>query len=121
MLGKCQSFFLFWVLSIPFWGVGCLWMWRCGAPSTPLMYGYAFMLAVSCLMCSGMYILMRRSDRRRAAPGCCRSCGRNLTGVTSGVCPECGATVPSQVRAEPSEQAGRGCLPADRADRADDA
>ena len=29
-------------------------------------------------------------DRRRIRPGCCLRCGYDLTGNTSGVCPECG-------------------------------
>ena len=33
-------------------------------------------------------------DRRRIRPGCCRRCGYNLTGNTSGVCSECGAPTP---------------------------
>ena len=28
-------------------------------------------------------------DRRRIPPGCCKTCGYNLTGNVSGVCPEC--------------------------------
>ncbi len=32
-------------------------------------------------------------DRRRIAPGHCQKCGYNLTGNTSGICPECGEKV----------------------------
>lgn len=32
-------------------------------------------------------------DRTRRIPGFCRKCGYNLTGNTTGRCPECGATV----------------------------
>jgi len=32
-------------------------------------------------------------DRRRKPPGHCRSCGYNLTGNVSGICPECGVAV----------------------------
>jgi len=32
-----------------------------------------------------------RRDRRRIPPHCCQRCGYDLTGNTSGVCPECGA------------------------------
>ncbi len=41
--------------------------------------------------------LAGRSDRRymsRYASGLCVNCGYNLTGNTSGVCPECGTPVP---------------------------
>ena len=31
-----------------------------------------------------------RRERKRPRPGHCRSCGYNLTGNVSGVCPECG-------------------------------
>lgn len=33
------------------------------------------------------YLLLRR---RRPPPHCCQTCGYNLTGNTTGVCPECG-------------------------------
>lgn len=32
-------------------------------------------------------------DRRRILPHCCQGCGYDLTGNTSGVCPECGAKI----------------------------
>jgi hypothetical protein len=32
--------------------------------------------------------------RRTVPPGSCQSCGYNLTGNTSGTCPECGTPVP---------------------------
>lgn len=34
-------------------------------------------------------------DRRTILPGHCRKCGYDLTGNASGVCPECGISVPS--------------------------
>lgn len=40
-------------------------------------------------------ILWRR-DRCRRRPGRCRKCNYNLTGNTSGVCPECGLATPRQ-------------------------
>jgi hypothetical protein len=33
-------------------------------------------------------------DRRRVPPGHCQRCGYDLTGNTSGICPECGSSVP---------------------------
>lgn len=38
--------------------------------------------------------LKRRRARHRRAAGQCLECGYNLTGNTSGTCPECGAVVP---------------------------
>ncbi len=38
----------------------------------------------------GVYLLLRRSHH---PPGQCRCCNYNLTGNTSGVCPECGTPV----------------------------
>jgi len=32
-------------------------------------------------------------DWRRLTPGFCRECGYNLTGNTSGICPECGTAI----------------------------
>ena len=34
-------------------------------------------------------------SRRRRAPGLCAVCGYNLTGNVSGVCPECGSSLPA--------------------------
>jgi len=38
-------------------------------------------------------------DRRTVEPGCCQRCGYNLTGNTSGICPECGEPCDAEVRA----------------------
>jgi hypothetical protein len=40
--------------------------------------------------------LVTRFIFRRRQPGLCRRCGYNLTGNTSGVCPECGTPVPKE-------------------------
>ena len=44
--------------------------------------------------------LLWRSDRRRIPPGHCERCGYNLTGNTTGRCPECGQR--SRERPEPT-------------------
>ncbi len=36
-------------------------------------------------------------DRGRTRRGCCRGCGYDLTGNTTGVCPECGRTLGRKV------------------------
>jgi len=40
-----------------------------------------------------IYFLRRWRTRRRIPPGHCPKCSYNLTGNTSGVCPECGTTI----------------------------
>ena len=40
----------------------------------------------------GLWVVLRKRDRNRNH-ACCRKCGYNLTGNTSGVCPECGTAV----------------------------
>jgi predicted amidophosphoribosyltransferase len=37
--------------------------------------------------------LLSWRDRRRCLPNHCQSCNYNLTGNTSGTCPECGAPI----------------------------
>lgn len=44
-----------------------------------------------------------RRDRRRIPPGHCQRCGYNLTGNTTGVCPECGQRL--RTRPGPASQA----------------
>ena len=47
------------------------------------------------LLCFGtiaVYLTLRRRPRK---PGTCHACGYNLTGNTSGVCPECGTAIPA--------------------------
>jgi hypothetical protein len=45
-------------------------------------------LALAALILPGMWLATRRAGARRT--GFCSSCGYNLTGNTSGICPECG-------------------------------
>jgi rubrerythrin len=40
-----------------------------------------------------------RRLRQRPKVGCCTACGYNLTGNTSGVCPECGTPSTAGVKA----------------------
>ena len=40
-----------------------------------------------------------RRDRRRMSPGHCPTCHYNLTGNTSGICPECGTANPNRAEA----------------------
>ena len=43
----------------------------------------------------GFWLRAEISRRRRMRTGLCQSCGYNLTGNTSGVCPECGTPLPN--------------------------
>lgn len=54
----------------------------------------AFVLLAICLFCRDW-----RDDRD--LPMVCRCCGYNLTGNVSGVCPECGETLPPQAASAP--------------------
>ena len=49
------------------------------------------------LMCAAPTALLFYLDRRRVLPGHCPTCGYNLTGNTSGKCPECGEPPPKPV------------------------
>ena len=42
------------------------------------------------------WFLFYRDRRRRIPPGHCQRCGYNLTGNTSGICPECGEQIAAQ-------------------------
>ena len=59
------------VLLIPFWAV-----------------------ALTALAASVWAGLAYRRQRDRARPGHCKACGYDLKGNVSGVCPECGTTIP---------------------------
>ncbi|MBN2562781.1 MAG: hypothetical protein JXQ75_17800 [Phycisphaerae bacterium] len=37
-------------------------------------------------------------DRSRPSPGRCQECGYDLTGNTSGICPECGTPIADDVK-----------------------
>jgi hypothetical protein len=49
-----------------------------------------------------------RVQQWRTIRGRCLSCGYNLTGNTTGICPECGTTIDRAFDAEPEEQQRRG-------------
>src|SRR5262249_20726196 len=51
-------------------------------------------LWIAFLLIAGPTSLLWYLDRRRPCPGHCGKCNYNLTGNTTGVCPECGAAVP---------------------------
>src|ERR1043166_499316 len=42
--------------------------------------------------------LHKRRKRARYLPHCCQSCGYDLTGNTSGRCPECGTFIPATLQ-----------------------
>lgn len=52
-------------------------------------------VAITFLAASGLFLNLRREGyrRQRASAGLCVACGYNLTGNTSGVCPECGQKI----------------------------
>jgi hypothetical protein len=48
-----------------------------------------------------LYIAIRIRRRRRSPFACCTTCSYNLTGNTSGVCPECGTPNPEKSEVTP--------------------
>ncbi len=69
--------------------------WRAPAvwPDAQLLPTYSFVdvpLWLPFLLAFGAARRLRRSGRWRYPPGCCASCGYDLTANTSGICPECG-------------------------------
>ncbi len=60
----------------------------------------AVLLGGTSLLMSRRLRALRARDRRRVPPGHCRRCGYDLTGNKSGVCPECGAAVLEEWRAD---------------------
>lgn len=45
-----------------------------------------------------LWLFWREWRKPKSRPGYCNTCGYNLTGNTSGVCPECGSTICGDVR-----------------------
>jgi hypothetical protein len=52
----------------------------------------------------GVFTLWFYWRTRRAPPGFCQCCGYNLTGNTSGICPECATPCPDAVASSPPPQ-----------------
>ena len=63
--------------------------WGSGAISTYTLPCWVLLLLLS--VPPTLAYRRRRSDRTRRVTGRCRSCGYDLTGNVSGVCPECGS------------------------------
>lgn len=73
-----------------------MWWWDGGI--APGILAAEFPVWVVAAVCGASAITvwsLRR--RRRSAPGCCVHCGYDLTGNTSGRCPECGCAVAERV------------------------
>jgi len=61
---------------------------------------FVFQLGVMGLMFFAVWglLLCARRKTARVTPGLCRECRYNLTGNTSGICPECGTPIPDEVK-----------------------
>ena len=67
-----------------------------GALVLSIFYNYAGALCFMFGAAAGLPIgalIWARAFQHRAAARICRNCGYNLTGNTSGVCPECGTRI----------------------------
>jgi len=65
-------------------------------PAGPRTFLIVIPIWLPLLMVATLTGFLRARDRRRhARPGDCRACGYNLTGNTSGKCPECGMALQS--------------------------
>ena len=89
------------------------WMWHeqiDGAIGARPWLGASLVLAGGCLWVWLIRIDLknlrkRRLDARRRA-GLCTACSYNLTGNTSGVCPECGSPAPAMPTPSPAGPPG---------------
>ncbi len=66
--------------------------WEASFASNGFRCPFWIPLVLIALPTIGLFIL----DRRRHRPGHCATCGYDLTGNSSGKCPECGATTPAR-------------------------
>ena len=66
------------------------WTPQCG-PTMPRGWSIALPLWIPFLLIAIPTAFLFWLDRRRIPPHCCQKCGYDLTGNTSGTCPECGA------------------------------
>ena len=98
-LALCALFSGTWVYAwwqvrafmLPFVGAG-----NVHVHDTHVVWGWVLPLLVSLtavLPLSWLLVLLGSLDLRRRRPGLCSTCGYDLTGNASGVCPECGTTV----------------------------
>jgi hypothetical protein len=67
---------------------------------TPIHYGRFLLPMYAVFLCFATLPLYWLASFRRIGQGCCESCGYDLTGNTSGVCPECATLVADKAGAE---------------------
>jgi len=80
--------------GLPLWGFGNRWI---NTPMTRVaFFSWSPLPAVFLIWFSPA--ILRWFRGRKPLPGHCRSCGYDLTGNTSGVCPECGSPIAPSTR-----------------------
>jgi hypothetical protein len=90
-------------------GVGCWYGLRTSDPSTGLFAAWiALSLALSAV---GAWLFRFAGRRVTTIMGYCAACDYDLTGNTSGVCPECGTPSGGERRAAPPAARNNGGLP----------
>ncbi|HEY8746696.1 MAG TPA: hypothetical protein VIM11_01900 [Tepidisphaeraceae bacterium] len=76
-----------------------MWFWLNTNLRSPVDFSVAFHLIAPALLLAilpTIYVLLLWRGRRREWVGLCPICAYDLTGNTSGVCPECGTTIKSK-------------------------
>ena len=68
--------------------------YRPGGFNVPLFYIPHLLIALSCAVMPSIWLAGRYSKGRHKGATYCSVCQFNLTGNTSGVCPECGEAIP---------------------------
>ena len=89
-----------WILEPYLGDVGLGFIWPKYVSNKTGKYPYTLVILPPWILLPAFAIptaILLYRDRRRIPPGHCQKCGYNLTGNTSGKCPECGTACDFQV------------------------
>lgn len=95
--------FVLWTFLLGSWSMvmALIWVPRIWEALFPLdeegediLASYLAFCAIACFIVGSLIGAVQKALFRPPAKGMCQSCGYNLTGNVSGVCPECGVAIP---------------------------